>query len=116
MPPVNDSDPGDENMAASKSAVLYRDLALEFLPLARAEGNYIILENGRKIFDALGGAAVGCIGWGNKRVAQAIMDQILKVPYCETIFYTTQVQERLCWSLVNSTNGHMARAFIVNSG
>lgn len=103
-------------MAASKSAVLYRDLALEFLPLARAEDSYIILENGRKIFDASGGAAVGCIGWGNKRVAQAIMDQILSAPYCATIFYTTKVQERLCRSLIDSTKGHMARAYIVSSG
>jgi len=87
-----------------------------FLPLARAEGNYIILKNGQKITDASGGAAVGCIRWGNERVAQAIMDQTFKAPYCASIFYTTEVQERLCRHLVDSTEGHMVRAYIVSSG
>ncbi|KAK3360482.1 pyridoxal phosphate-dependent transferase [Lasiosphaeria hispida] len=104
-------------MTVSKSAVLYRDLALEVLPLVGAEGNHIILKNDQKIYlTPRGGAAVSCIGWGNKRVAQAIMDQILEAPYCATIFYTTKVQKRLYRSLVDSTKGHMARAYIVNSG
>ncbi|KAK3390862.1 pyridoxal phosphate-dependent transferase [Podospora didyma] len=101
---------------AKKSAVLHRDLALEFLPLARSEGNYLILETGRRIFDASGGAAVGCIGWGNERVAQAVAKQVRDAPYCATIFYTTKVQEELCRELVDSTNGSMSRAYIVNSG
>ena len=103
-------------MAASKSAVLHRHLGTTFLPLARAEGNHLILEDGRKIFDASGGAAVGCIGWGNKRVAQAVAKQVLDAPYCPTIFYTSRAQEDLCRTLVDSTHGHMARAYIVNSG
>ena len=101
---------------AKMSAVLHRNLALEFLPLARSDGNYLILESGRKIFDASGGAAVGCIGWGNERVAQAVAKQVREAPYCATIFYTTRVQEELCRDLVNSTNGSMSRAYIVNSG
>lgn len=102
--------------AASKSAVLQRHLASEFFPLVRAVGNYLLLEDGRKIFDASGGAAVGCIGWGNKRVAQAVTEQTLDAPYCATIFYTTRVLEELCRSLVDSTGGHMSRAYIVSSG
>ena len=100
----------------TKSAVLHRHLATEFLTMARAEGNHIILDNGQEIFDASGGAAVGCIGWGNKRVAEAITNQILAAPYCSTIFYTTKVQEELCRMLVDSTDGAMSRAYIVNSG
>lgn len=44
------------------SAVLHRHLHHEFLDVARGEGHYLILEDGRKIFDASGGAAVACIG------------------------------------------------------
>ena len=104
-------------MASSKdSAVLHRHLNSTFLAMAKSEGNFLILENGRKIFDASGGAAVGCLGWGNQRVAQAVTNQILAAPYCSTIFYTTRVQEELCRDLVQSTNGVMARAYIANSG
>ncbi|KAK0636885.1 pyridoxal phosphate-dependent transferase [Bombardia bombarda] len=101
---------------SKESAVFHRHLDHEFLSLARGDGNHLILENGQKILDASGGAAVGCIGWGNKRVAQAVMNQILDIPYCATVFYTTKVQEDLCRDLVDSTGGKMSRAYIVNSG
>lgn len=45
-----------------KSAVLHRHLHHNFLQLARAEGHYLILNDGRRIFDASGGAAVACVG------------------------------------------------------
>lgn len=45
-----------------KSAVLHRDLHHDFLEVARGEGNHLILEDGRKVFDASGGAAVACVG------------------------------------------------------
>ncbi|KAK3944803.1 pyridoxal phosphate-dependent transferase [Diplogelasinospora grovesii] len=102
--------------AETKSAVFHRHLNRDFLPLAKSEGNYLILEDGREVFDASGGAAVGCIGWGNKQVAGAIMKQVLDAPYCASIYYTTRVQEELCRALVDSTSGKMARAYIVNSG
>lgn len=102
--------------SADKSAVLHRHLSHDFLPLVSGEGNHLLLGDGRKIFDGSGGAAVGCLGWGNERVARAVMRQMLAIPYCSTIFYTTSVQEQLCRYLVDSTNGHMGRAYIVNSG
>jgi len=106
----------DSNGAADTSAVLHRDLSCDFLPLAEGEGNHLVLEDGRRIFDGSGGAAVGCIGWGNERVARAVSKQIMAIPYCSTIFYTTKAQEELCRYLVDSTQGHMGRAYIVNSG
>jgi len=39
-----------------------------------------------------------------------------KIAYCPSVFYTTDVCERLCRFLVDSTDEHMARAYIVNSG
>lgn len=99
-----------------QSAALHRDLDREFLTVASSEGNYLILENGRRIFDASGGPSVGCLGWGNKRVAEAMTKQILAAPYSGSVFYTTKVHEDLCQDLVNSTNGEMSRAYIVNSG
>ncbi|KAK4662993.1 hypothetical protein QC763_601290 [Podospora pseudopauciseta] len=106
----------DGAQAVSSSAVLHRHLSEDFLVLSKSEGNYLILEDGRRVFDASGGAAVSCIGYRNKRVADAAYRQILDAPYCSTVFYTTKVQEELCRFLVDSTGGQMARAYIVNSG
>lgn len=49
-------------------------------PIARsAEGSYITLEDGRVLLDAVGGAAVACIGNGHPKVVQAIKEQVDKV-------------------------------------
>lgn len=50
-----------------KSAVLHRSLHQDPLIVASAEGNYLHMNNGQKIFDATCGAAVACLGHGNKR-------------------------------------------------
>jgi adenosylmethionine-8-amino-7-oxononanoate aminotransferase len=113
---AKEADGVDRAKTSKKSAVLHRHLGYDFLNLVEGKGNHLIVENGRRIFDASGGAAVGCIGWGNERVAQAVLKQMMAIPYCSTVFYTTKVQEELCRFLVNSTNGHMGRAYIVNSG
>ncbi|KAI8949057.1 pyridoxal phosphate-dependent transferase [Xylaria longipes] len=101
---------------SSTSAVVHRSLKVDFPRIVGSEGNYVILEDGRRIFDASGGAAVACIGHGNTRVHDAIAAQLKQVSYCSTIFYTTDVCEALCRELVDSTHGIMKRAYIVNSG
>jgi adenosylmethionine-8-amino-7-oxononanoate aminotransferase len=98
------------------SAVLHRSLKIDFPRIVGSEGNYVTLEDGRRILDASGGAAVVCIGHGNTRVHDAIAAQLKQVSYCSTTFYTTDVCEKLCEELVDSTHGVMKRAYIVNSG
>jgi adenosylmethionine-8-amino-7-oxononanoate aminotransferase len=102
--------------AMGRSAVLHRHLDHEFIPLERGEGKYLITEHGQKIFDGSGGPSVACIGWGNERVIDAVTKQLRTAPFCATVFFTTQVAEDLGRFLVDSTKGHMARAYIVNSG
>jgi E3 ubiquitin-protein ligase TRIP12 len=46
---------------------------------ARADGIYIDLEDGRRVIDAVGGAAVACIGNNHPKVLQAIKDQVDKM-------------------------------------
>jgi adenosylmethionine-8-amino-7-oxononanoate aminotransferase len=103
-------------VASQRSAVLHRHLEHDFPKIAKGEGIYLHLEDGRKIIDASGGASVGCIGWGNQRVIRAVTNQMLEMPYCATIFYSTEVAEALCQELVDNSRGGMSRAYIVNSG
>jgi len=46
------------------------------------QGIYITLEDGREVVDAVGGAAVACIGNGHPVVREAIMEQVDKLA-CE---------------------------------
>ncbi|OHW96724.1 aminotransferase [Colletotrichum incanum] len=101
---------------ASHSAVLHRDLRCQFARIVGGKGHYYVVEGGRKIFDASGGAAVACLGHGDKRVADAMIRQLGGIAYNPSTFFTTSVCEQLCQFLVDSTNGHMSRAFIVSSG
>lgn len=103
-------------MNPDNSAVLHRSLQHQFLRLTGGKKSRLNFENGRSVIDASGGAAVACIGHGDDRVKNAIAAQLNQVAYCSTLFYTTNVCEELCQELVNSSNGHMARALIVSSG
>lgn len=51
----------------SESAVMHRSLKNDPLQVVSAQGHYLHLSNGEKIYDATGGAAVSCIGHGNER-------------------------------------------------
>ncbi|RYO90867.1 hypothetical protein DL766_003499 [Monosporascus sp. MC13-8B] len=61
------------------SAVLYRNIHEEFPRVIRGEGSRLTLADGRSILDAAGGAAVSCIGHGNRRVKEAMIAQLEEV-------------------------------------
>jgi adenosylmethionine-8-amino-7-oxononanoate aminotransferase len=81
-----------------------------------ASGIYLRISDGRNILDATSGAAVACLGYDNKRVQQAVIDQLLSVPYCHPGFYKTQAAEDLADLLVQSTNRRMSKAVLCGSG
>ncbi|KXJ95300.1 exocyst complex protein exo70 [Microdochium bolleyi] len=119
---VSNGSTRDEGFPASgkpkpeATAVLSRDLRMDFPRIIGGKGNHLMLDDGRRVLDASGGAAVACIGHGDTRVHKAILAQLSQVSYCATTFYSTEVYEQLCRELVRTTKGHMSRAYIVNSG
>ncbi|KAF8074929.1 hypothetical protein FPV67DRAFT_1559549 [Lyophyllum atratum] len=70
-----------------------------------AEGIYINLEDGRKAIDAVGGAAVVCVGSSHPKVLQAIKDQVDKVTYVYNMQLSNQPAEELAKHLIASSNG-----------
>lgn len=79
-------------------------------------GNWFVLDNGRKIFDTTGGAAVSCIGHADSRIKAAIVKQLDKVEYTRASHFGVNSAQELAKHLVESTNGEMERAIIVSSG
>ena len=102
----------DQNINArntSNSAVLHRNLHDIPAKVVSANGKYLYLENGRKTFDATGGAAVACIDHGNEAVKAAVACQTDELSYCS--LFSSSGAENPAKGLVDSTKGAMARAF-----
>ncbi|KAJ5540799.1 hypothetical protein N7494_005875 [Penicillium frequentans] len=100
----------------SESGVLYRQIRQTPLNIVSGRGSYLITDTGLEILDATCGAAVSCLGHNDKRVHEAIQEQLQKVSYCYSVFFTNSAMERLSKFLVDSTGGKMSRAFITASG
>jgi len=101
---------------SSKSAFLHRHLHNPPKRIVSAKGNYLKLEDGRKMFDATGGAAVACIGHGDESVKAAVARQMDQVSCCHLLFFSSSGAESLATALIESTGAVVAKAFIVSSG
>ncbi len=101
---------------STQSAFLHRNIREEPHKVVSAEGNYLTLDNGQRILDATGGAAVACLGHGNRQVKEAVAAQMDVVSYCHSLFFGSGSGEGLARHLIDSTQGRMSKAFIVSSG
>ncbi|KAL4887252.1 pyridoxal phosphate-dependent transferase [Aspergillus karnatakaensis] len=97
-------------------SVLYTKIDAPPPEIIRSEGNYLETNDGRRIFDASGGAAVACLGHNDARVKEAIIAQLDKTAYVYSPFFTVPAAEEIATFLTESTNGAMSRVFIVSSG
>jgi hypothetical protein len=100
----------------SESAVLHRTLHAAPPQMVSATENHISFSNGQSILDSTCGAGVACIGYTNKRVRQAMINQIDNFSYCNSMFFGHPIGEQLASELVQGTGGAMAKAFVVCSG
>jgi adenosylmethionine-8-amino-7-oxononanoate aminotransferase len=95
--------------------VLHRSGAIP--PIAvRGEGIYLYTEDGRAIIDASGGAAVACLGHGNRRVAEAIGSQATTMAYAHTGTFSNQPAEDLADIILQDEPGGLTRAWFCSSG
>ncbi len=103
-------------MGVSKSRVLHRSLR-ETPPRAiGGEGVWLIGENGRRILDASGGAAVSCLGHQHPRVLEAMSRQASKLAYAHTSFFSSEPAEALADNLVGHEPGGLGYAYLVSGG
>ncbi|GAD94277.1 hypothetical protein CIMG_03000 [Paecilomyces variotii No. 5] len=98
------------------SAALHRDIHMIPKKAIGGKGSYIFLEDGQKVLDSTGGAAVSCLGHGNEEVTRAMMAQMNQLSYCHTAFFRTDPYEELAGFLVDSTGGRMSKLFVISSG
>lgn len=102
--------------ATESSAVLHRTLKSAPLQVVAARGTNVKFSNGQTMEDTTCGAGVACIGYNNERVKNAMVEQIDKFSYCNSMFFGTPIGEQLAANLIEGTNGEMAKAYIMCSG
>lgn len=98
------------------SAALHRNIHIIPKKAIGGKGSYIFLEDGQKVLDSTGGAAVSCLGHGHEEVTKAMMAQMNQLSYCHTAFFRTDPYEELASFLVDSTGGRMSKLFVISSG
>jgi adenosylmethionine-8-amino-7-oxononanoate aminotransferase len=103
-------------MPEKLSRILHRQ-PNDTLPVAvGGDGPYIIAEDGKRYIDASGGAAVSCLGHSNAKVRQAIKDQVDKIAFAHTSFFTSQPAEELADFLIDRAPDGLEYAYFVSGG
>ena len=80
------------------------------------EGVWLHLSDGTRIIDASGGAAVACLGHGNRRIAEAIGRQAGAMAYAHTGTFSSQPAEDLAHIVLDGEPGGLSHAYFCSSG
>src|ERR1051326_5736292 len=103
-------------MASQKSRVLHRSLRESPPRAVGGEGVWLIAEDGSRVLDASGGAAVSCLGHQHPRVLEAMSRQASKLAYAHTGFFSSEPAEALAEKIVGDEPGGLAQAYFVSGG
>jgi adenosylmethionine-8-amino-7-oxononanoate aminotransferase len=103
-------------MGVSHSRVLHRSLRETPPKAVGGDGVWLIADDGRRILDGSGGAAVSCLGHQHPRVIEAISRQASKLAYAHTGFFSSEPAEALADLLVGDEPGGLAYAYLVSGG
>ncbi len=98
------------------SHILHRQTKTPMPVIASGEGVYLTDNQGKRYLEGSGGAAVSCLGYGNKRVIQAIKDQLDKIAFAHTGFFTSQPAEELADWLCERAPGNIGQVAFVSGG
>jgi hypothetical protein len=98
------------------TSVLYRTPRATYPVAATAEGMYIIDTSGKRYLDMSGGAAVSCLGHADPDVVGAVRDQVGRLAFAHTSFFTNEPQERLARRLAQRFGEADARVYFTSGG
>jgi adenosylmethionine-8-amino-7-oxononanoate aminotransferase len=96
--------------------LLHRSIAGTLPVAAGGAGIEIVDTTGKRYLDASGGAAVSCLGHGHPAVNAALHDQIDKLAYAHTGFFTTDVAEKLADTLIADAPQGISHSYLVSGG
>ena len=96
--------------------ILHRQIVGTLPVAAGGQGLELIDTTGKRYLDASGGAAVSCLGHGHPAVTAALHEQLDKLAYAHTGFFTTEVAEQLADRLVADAPAGIDHIYFVSGG
>jgi adenosylmethionine-8-amino-7-oxononanoate aminotransferase len=96
--------------------ILHRQIGPVPPVAAGGKGIEIVDATGRRYIDASGGAAVSCLGHGHPAVTAALHEQLDKLAYSHTGFFTTEVAEKLGDRLIEDAPAGLSHVYVVSGG
>ncbi len=84
--------------------------------VSSGKGVYLYDQSGKEYFDGSGGAAVSCLGHGDPDVTNAIKNQLDKVAFAHTSFFTSDPAEQLADKLIAHAPEGIDRVYLVSGG
>jgi adenosylmethionine-8-amino-7-oxononanoate aminotransferase len=96
--------------------ILHRQIGGSLLVAAGGKGIELIDQAGKCYIDASGGAAVSCLGHGHPAVTAALHEQLDKLAYAHTGFFTTEVAEKLGDRLIEDAPAGLSHVYLVSGG
>lgn len=98
------------------SHVLHRNSLVQPPRAVAGDGIYIIDANGKRYLDASGGAAVSCLGHSDPDVRAAIIEQVGKLAYAHSGFFSSDPMEELADDLIAHAPAGMEKVYFVSGG
>ncbi|TFY68826.1 hypothetical protein EVJ58_g785 [Rhodofomes roseus] len=81
-----------------------------------AQGIYVTTDDGRQLIDAVGGAAVACIGNGHPAITKALKEQVDKISYVYNMQLSNEPAEELAKLLIEQSSGAFDLVGFVSGG
>lgn len=89
--------------------VFHRNPRQSYARAVRGEGAYLYDRDGKRYLDASGGAAVSCLGHSDRAVIQAVQQQLERLPFAHTSFFSNDPMEALADALIARAPGSSRR-------
>ncbi len=100
----------------TQSRVFPRSMRVDLPTAVGGEGCYLIDRNGQRYLDGSGGAAVSCLGHGDKTITEAIKAQLDQLAFAHTGFFTSEPAEQLAQLLIDNAPEGLDRVYLVSGG
>lgn len=98
------------------TAVFHRNLRASYPIAASGDGCYIIDDKGKKYLDGCSGAAVDCLGHSHPKVIRAVEEQVKKLAFAHSSFFTNEPMERLAETLIAGAPEGLKKVWFVSGG
>jgi adenosylmethionine-8-amino-7-oxononanoate aminotransferase len=106
-----------QDTKAQKGHVFHRHNLTRYPTAVKGDGVYLVDSNGKRYLDGSSGAAVSCLGHSHPAIRSAIMEQVNKLAYAHSGFFTTEPMEELAeWLVKNAPGNTLDRVYFVSGG